>query len=130
MSDQPGVILIEDHPLIRAAQRTLFEDAGYRVTEIATAADLDDFSPVAGEIQAIITDFDLGPGMNGVEVALEIMRRADKRIPTLIVTGGFAGGALAAAAAHGMPVMAKPAPEEEIMAWVGWTLDDGERIGS
>ena len=66
MSDKPGVLLIEDQPLIRAAERMLFEDAGYRVTEITKAADLRNFTACAGEYQAIIADFDLRPDMTGI----------------------------------------------------------------
>ncbi len=124
MPKQPGVILIEDHPLIRVGQRMLLEEAGFRVTEITKAADLADFAAVAGEYQAIIADFELGPDMTGIEIALDIMRRVGERIPTLVVSASFGGGTLAAAAANGMPLMAQPAREEEIMAWVGQNLEE------
>ena len=117
MSDKPGVLLIEDQPLIRAAKRMLFEDAGYRVTEITKAADLRNFTACAGEYQAIIADFDLRPDMTGIEMALEIMRRVGEWIPTLVVSVSCDGRMLAAAATAGMQVMAKPAPAEEIMGW-------------
>ena len=74
MSDQrPHVILIEDNSLVRTGQRMLLEHAGYQVTEIASAAALAGFEPRAGVAQAIIADFDLGPGMTGIAVALELM---------------------------------------------------------
>jgi len=122
----PCVILIEDHPLVRAAQRTLLEHAGYRVAEITAAADLDGFVLTPSERQIIIADFDLGPGMNGVEVAREIMRRAGEPIPTLVLSASFGSRSRAAAAVSGMPLMFKPAPEERVLAWVASALS-GQR---
>jgi DNA-binding NtrC family response regulator len=115
---QLRVILIEDHPLIRAGQRMLLEHAGYRVAEITAAADLGTFVVTPGERQVIIADFDLGPGMNGVQVAQEIMRRAGEPIPTLVLSASFGNRSQAAAAVLGLPLMFKPAPEERVLAWV------------
>jgi CheY-like chemotaxis protein len=117
-NSQPRVILIEDHPLIRAGQRMLLEHAGYRVAEIAAAADLGGFVVTPGERQVIIADFDLGPGMNGVEVAREIMRRAGEPIPTLVLSASFGNRSKAAAAVSGMKLMFKPTPEDQILTWV------------
>jgi DNA-binding NtrC family response regulator len=119
---RPCVILIEDHPLIRVGQRMLLEHAGYRVSEIAAATDLDSFVVTPGERQVIIADFDLGPGMNGVEVAKEIMRRAGETIPTLVLSASFGNRSLAAAKVGGMPLMFKPATEQQILTWVADAL--------
>jgi CheY-like chemotaxis protein len=121
-NSQPCVILIEDHPLIRAGQRMLLEHAGYRVAEIAAATDLASFVVTPGETQVIIADFDLGPGMNGVEVAREIMRRAGEPIPTLVLSASFGNRSKAVAAVSGLPLMFKPAPEEQVLAWVADAL--------
>lgn len=118
VEQRPRVVLIEDNPLVRAGQRMLLEHAGYRVAEIATSHDLRDFEATDGGNQVIIADFDLGPGMTGIEVALEIMRRAGTRIPTLVLSASFGQRSLAAAAACEMPLMFKPAPEEQVLAWV------------
>jgi CheY-like chemotaxis protein len=123
MCDQrPCVIVIEDNALVRTGQRMLLEHAGYRVIEITAAADLAGYGASAGVARAIIADFDLGPGMTGVEVALEIMRRAGKRIPTLVLSASLGHRSLADAAAQGMPVMFKPVPQEKVMAWVAQAL--------
>jgi CheY-like chemotaxis protein len=96
----------------------LLEHVGYRVIEIAAATDLVSFVAAPGGAQAIIADFDLGPGMTGVEVALEIMRRAGEWIPTLVLSASFGVRSPASAATYDMPVMLKPASEEQILAWV------------
>jgi CheY-like chemotaxis protein len=96
----------------------LLEHAGYRVAEIAAAADLGGFVVTPGERHVIIADFDLGPGMNGVEVAREIMRRAGEPIPTLVLSASFGNRSQAAAAVSGMPLMFKPTPEDQILTWV------------
>src|SRR5579863_5979803 len=106
----PRIVVIEDNPLVRAGQRMLLEVVGYCVAEISAPADLADFTSLSSPDQAIIADFDLGPGMTGLDIALEIMRRAGKQIPTLILSASFGERSLAAAAAHGMPVMFKPVP--------------------
>ncbi len=123
MSDrQPCIVLIEDHPLIRAGQRMLLEHAGYRVIEIATAADLAGFEATPCDSQVIIADFDLGPGMTGIEMAQDIMRRAGKRIPTLVLSASFGKRSQEAAASSGMPMMFKPAPEEQVLTWIARAL--------
>ncbi len=118
----PRVVLIEDHPLVRAGQRMLLEHAGYRVAEITASADLAGFVSTDDGDQVIIADFDLGPGMTGVELALEIMRRAGEHIPTLILSASFGERSVIAAGAHDMPVMFKPALEEDVLAWVADAL--------
>jgi CheY-like chemotaxis protein len=122
VNQQPRVVIIEDNPLVRAGQRMLLEHAGYRVTEIAASDDLAGFEATDSGSQVIIADFDLGPGMTGIEIALEIMRRAGVRIPTLVLSASFGQRSLAAAAACEMPLMFKPAPEERVLAWVADAL--------
>lgn len=114
----PRVVLIEDNPLIRTGQRMLLEHAGYRVAELASAADLAGFDARSGGRQAIIADYDLGPGKTGIQVALEIMDRSNQRIPTLVLSASLGARSLVDAAAVGMPVMFKPAHEEKVLAWV------------
>jgi DNA-binding response OmpR family regulator len=120
---QPRVILIEDDPLIRVGQRMLLEHAGFLVSEIRSSADLVLFKCSTAEKLAIIADFDLGPGMTGIEVAVEIMRRTGEQIPTLVLSASFGELSLPAAAAQGMSVMFKPAPEERVLAWVTAALE-------
>lgn len=124
----PRIILIEDHPLVRVGQRMLLEHAGYRVAEITAAADLDGFDVVGNGAQVIIADFDLGPDMTGVEIALEIMRRASARIPTLVLSGSFGERSLPAAAAASMPLMFKPASEQGLLDWIAAALDGQRRM--
>ena len=120
---RPRVVLIEDNPLIRAGQRMLLEHAGYHVAEITAAADLADFIATTPGCNAIIADFDIGPGMTGIEVAQEIMRRAGERIPTLVLSASFGDRSQAAATASDMPLMFKPAAEERVLAWIANALD-------
>ena len=101
----------------------LLEHAGYNVTEITGGGDPDDFVAAGTESQAIIADFDVGPGMTGIEVALELMRRTGRRIPTLVLSASFGERSLAAAAAHDMPVMFKPAHVEQVLTWVANALN-------
>jgi CheY-like chemotaxis protein len=122
LDQRPRVVVIEDNPLVRAGQRMLLEHAGYCVAEIAVAAELGAFVATHGGQQVIIADFDLGPGMTGIEVALEIMRLAGEKIPTLVLSASFGDRSMAAAATRDMPLMFKPAPEEQVLAWIANAL--------
>lgn len=115
---QPCVIVIEDDPLVRTGQRMLLEHAGYRVIEIGQPSDLEHFKAVAGPRDAIIADFDLGPGLTGVEVAEAIMQQTGRRIPTLVLSASFGSRSGPAATTGDMPMMFKPATEEKLLAWV------------
>lgn len=122
----PRVVLIEDNPLVRIGQRMLLEDAGYRVSEIASSRDLEDFSLVGGA-HAIIADFDVGPGMTGLEIALEIDRRAGGNLPILVLSASLGHRSLPAAKRYGIPVMFKPTPEETLLGWLAKATDQRHR---
>ncbi len=126
---RPRVILIEDHPLVRASQRMLLEAEGYRVAEIAASADLAGFDAAGAGAQVIIADFDLGEDLTGIEVALEIMRRASAHIPTLVLSGSLGHRSVPAAAAAAMPLMMKPASEQRLLGWVEAALGGQRRDG-
>lgn len=127
---QPRVVVIEDHPLVRIWQGMLLEDAGDHVAEIAVPSDFAGFVATGHDSQAIVADFDIGPGMTGLDVAPEIMRRAGAWIPTLILSASFGERSVAAAVACDMPVMFKPVSEEKVLAWVADALGRSSRSAS
>jgi DNA-binding response OmpR family regulator len=70
------VLIVEDEALIRALVCDLLEEAGFTCTEAADAAEalaLVDQGLCRPEI--LVTDYNLGPGLDGKALAREVLRR-------------------------------------------------------
>ncbi len=72
-----GVLIIEDETLIRMFVRDLLEEAGFDCVEAADAAEaLGVLEERNGWTPAIlVTDLNLGPGLDGIALAAEAQRR-------------------------------------------------------
>jgi ActR/RegA family two-component response regulator len=107
---RPVVVIIEDDAASAAAlELTVIDWGGDVVTR----------DMLAGHraARAIIADFDLGPGPDGVSVSRQLKQIApDARV--LVLSGVFNGKAASAAAGAGFDFMAKPASAAAIMAWL------------
>ena len=71
MPTQPlvRILVIDDEPIVRLDAREILEDAGYAVTEAASA---DAAMPVLGDgetIEAILTDIDMPGTLDGLQLA-------------------------------------------------------------
>ena len=63
------ILVIDDEPIIRLDARAILEDAGYVVTEAASA---DEALPLLADgksIEAILTDIDMPGSIDGLELA-------------------------------------------------------------
>ena len=63
------ILVIDDEPIIRLDARKILEDAGYVVTEAASA---DEAMPLLADgktIEAIVTDIDMPGTLDGLELA-------------------------------------------------------------
>ena len=81
------VLVVEDEILIRMLVCDLLEEAGFHCTEAADATEalaLLDRGLCRPDI--LVTDFNLGPGMNGKALAQEVLRRLPG-LPLVYVTG-------------------------------------------
>ena len=80
-------LVVEDRFLIRMTIRDLLEEAGFECAEAEDAAealallDSGDWVP-----DLLVSDYDLGPGPNGMALAEEALRRLPD-LPVLFVTG-------------------------------------------
>lgn len=79
------ILLVEDDAIIALRQRKLLEENGYRVETVhsgkkalATALDPE------RSIELILMDIDLGPGMDGTEVAERVL--AERDLPVVFLT--------------------------------------------
>ena len=85
VSDRPTLLLVEDDAVIALAETRMLESAGYNV--IGALSGHDALVAVArsqGAVDLILMDVDLGAGMDGTQVAQEILRTYD--IPILFLS--------------------------------------------
>ena len=76
------VLVVDDEPMIRDLLRHMLEDLGFVVFSRERG---EDALVEIGGVDAVITDFDMSPGMNGAELAkLAKSQRPD--LPVLILT--------------------------------------------
>ena len=115
----PRVVLIEDDPLVLFGQEMLLKDWGYRV---AAGASLEAIrlalSDAPDDVAAIIADFNLGSGETGADVACAVAARAQRRIPTVVVSASLGRRSGAAADLHGFAYLAKPVDPETLRDWL------------
>ena len=82
------VLLVEDEPLVREMLHDDLVDAGLHVFSVGSAEDgLDAFKLQAPPAPAVVvTDVNLGPGMDGVAFA-EVVRREWPNVAVVVMTG-------------------------------------------
>ncbi len=117
----PTILIVEDEPkMLRLLEMNLAEE-GYKVRSAADAeAGLKLFRE--HRIDVVVTDLKL-PGMNGLEF-LEAVKRADSRIPVIVMTAyGTVETAVEAMKAGASDYILKPFSLEEIKLIVGKELD-------
>lgn len=84
----PLLLYVEDEPLILDLGVTAFEDAGFAVHALGSAAlALAALEARAGEFRALITDIDLGGQVDGWEIATRA-RELRPDLPIIYVSGG------------------------------------------
>lgn len=109
------VLIVEDDAILRFGLERLVEQWGY---DTFAATDAEDALKHLADDQmcfdAIITDYHLGSCMTGVQMVKELERRAGRRFPALILTGGTGEESLVEIAASGIAVAHKPVSAEEL----------------
>ncbi len=105
------ILLIDDEEIVRAATADMLRDIGYVVTEATSASQA--IAAIRGgiEVDGIVTDY-LMPGMNGAQLIQEL-RRANERLPVLLITGYAAKGE---DVPSGIAVLPKPFRQADL-AW-------------
>lgn len=112
------VVIIEDEPAAADALAMIIRDWGADVAVGAdTTAITEQLGPRVNEVGWIITDFDLGPGPDGVTLTQAFAAGAPAA-KILVLSGSHNGRAAAAAAKAGYDSMQKPARAEKIVSWL------------
>lgn len=102
------ILLIDDDPTVLEATTTLLEKWGC-IVHPATGLPA---RPTGCD--AIICDFDLGEGTNGLQIIDAVRALEGRTVPAAILSGRSEAGALDAAEAAGIPYLAKPVRPAEM----------------
>lgn len=106
------ILVVEDEVLIRLAVADYLRACGYRVLEASTGEEAQAVFGNDQRIEVLLTDIDLGRGMNGFELARWTRdQHPDVRI---LLTSGVARMAQSAGTLCDMPLLKKPYPHEQL----------------
>lgn len=79
------ILLVEDEAIIALAERQTLETAGYRVTVAHSGETAVKRIDTAADIDLILMDINLGPGIDGTDAAASILDRHD--LPIMFLSG-------------------------------------------
>jgi len=108
------VLLVEDDASVGEMVEAMLSDLGHEVLRAEAAAPALKILKRKGRIDLMITDLIMPGGMNGVELAHAAV--ALRPGLPVILTSGYTGEALGAAAEAPWPLLAKPYPSEALAA--------------
>src|SRR5437870_4243854 len=117
-SNQPFILILENDDLTGEGLALLVRDAGYQAAIFKSLAEAAESGVVEMRVSAIISDFDLDRGPNGVEAAQALRASREPRPPVLIVTGTRHRRVESAARAAGFEISAKPASPAFLRRWL------------
>ncbi|RBP11917.1 PAS domain S-box-containing protein [Roseiarcus fermentans] len=103
-----AVLIIEDNEILRRSLEAMVSAWGYAAAAAGSGEEALDLGSRGLRLDAIVTDYRLGEGVNGIEAALELERVAGRVLPKLILTGDTAPESLAAIRASGFCCLHKP----------------------
>lgn len=110
------VIVIEDDRLSAWALSKVLEDAGYRTVTADTGESIVKKVEEADAMPAaIISDYHLGKGMNGIEAAKEIAEISGCDIPTIVTSHRDNEEARKQARSEGFEFYPKPMDPERVL---------------
>ena len=117
------VLVVEDEQSVRAVVVYLLKNLGYRVVEAEDGPEAIERLKETGSIDLLFTDVILPGGMNGHEVAKEVL----KRVPgtPVLYTSGYTGAAIldGGKLADGVELLSKPYPMRLLAAKIREKLD-------
>jgi CheY-like chemotaxis protein len=122
------ILVVEDEVLVRMAVADHLRHCGYRVVEAKTGEEAQSIMRSGEPVEILFTDIDLGPGINGFELAQ--WTRANYRDIRILLTSGTARMAQTAADLCDGPMLTKPFPHERLVEQIDRLLGAlGRRSG-
>ena len=117
-SHQPLLVILENDDLVGEGLALMVRDAGYNAAIFKSFAEARATETTSLGICAIISDFDLGSGPNGVQAAQMLRAERTSSSPVLIVTATRHGYVEAAVRAAGFQISSKPASPAFLRRWL------------
>ncbi|MFC5485924.1 response regulator [Microvirga aerilata] len=113
-------MLVEDEPLVRLVTADILLEANFRVIEAANAEEALTLLQACVEVDVLLSDVEMPPGVNGYELAQQVHERWSP-IEILITSGREwpRGGDLPPGAAF----LAKPCPSQTLVSYVRSAAD-------
>jgi CheY-like chemotaxis protein len=109
------ILIVEDNVILRHGLENIARQWGCKTYCAASGEEAVDLAAEHHwRIDAIVTDYRLGAGLNGVDAAKEIARRSGRNFPTLVLTGDTATHNIADIAASGFELLHKPVSAEDL----------------
>lgn len=112
------IVVLEDDPRVRSALCLLLSDWDFQTAEGARAGEaLARVGEAVATVTAVITDYDLGDGVNGIDEA-HALRAAGVAAPVLVISGSMRGTAGDLAREAGFHFLSKPVKPLDIQNWL------------
>jgi CheY-like chemotaxis protein len=119
MVEPPLIAVVEDEATVLMATMVMLESLGYAVVGgDGLEAVMGALAEAARWPDAIVADYRLRGGRNGIEAILGIRAAAGRTVPGLLVTGDTSGAWHEQAAAERLPVLQKPVSPYSLAAAV------------
>jgi CheY-like chemotaxis protein len=121
-----NILLVDDHPGVRATTAALLQDLGHRVTEAADGPEVIGLLEADPEtVDLIISDYAM-PHVSCTEV-IQQARRIRRGMPAIIITGYAEAGSISKRP-DDVPVLAKPFTPEQLGAAIRTVCGSGEEL--
>ncbi len=109
------LLIVEDNVILRHGLEHIAQQWGCETYSAGSGEEAVDVAAAQNwRIDAIVTDYRLGSGLNGVQAAKEIARRCGRDVPTLVLTGDTARNRIVEITASGFDLLHKPVSAEEL----------------
>jgi PAS domain S-box-containing protein len=109
------LLIVEDNVILRHGLENIAQQWGCETCSAGSGEEAVDVAAAHNwRIDAIVTDYRLGAGLNGVQAAKEIARRSGRDFPTLVLTGDTARNRIAEITASGFDLLHKPVSTEAL----------------
>jgi PAS domain S-box-containing protein len=121
------VLIVEDNAILRLSLQDIVADWGYETVSAASGEEAVKHVEGGARVDAIITDYRLGAGLNGIQTAQAVERLCGRVLPKLIVTGDTAKERLEEIRASGCEFLHKPVAAEDLRRKLADMMAKGAR---
>jgi two-component system, sensor histidine kinase len=112
------VLLVEDDVRVRDATRLLLKVEGYRVTAVATLAEVLEAVRDEPGVDLVLTDYHLGSGETGTHVIATLRQKLNRMIKAVLMTGDTSTAMRVLPLDADVRVASKPIEAEELLGLI------------